>query len=212
MISMGNRYVPVVTGVASFSAAIALAIFVRDWWAFLVGFFLLYIGWISLKIGFTASDEEIEELTTSSYWEDSAEETLNSLPDEKLRALNIHPAHANLVRKIDMEWFLSQGADVLNTLIEQDVSAVIASIKYNVEELKMDEDEAASRAFRSLPFYYKYLEDRENDPLEIGKLPICIKDRVNRRIAVIEECGKEGIDEAGSVNQLIRDLIVADRI
>jgi hypothetical protein len=209
---MSNRYVPIISGLVSFAAAISLAVFVREWWTYLIGPFLLYFGWVSLKIGFTASDKEIEELTTVSPTGVSTKETLSSVPDEMLCSWNIHPDDADLVRKTDMEWLLSQGADVLNTLAEQDMAAVVAAIQYNVEALKMDEDEAADQAFRSLPIYYKDLEDRDNDPLHIGKLPFCIKDRVNQALPLIAERGKEAIDAAGSVNQLIRDLILSDRI
>tara|TARA_R110001592_G_scaffold55982_3_gene170936 strand:- start:632 stop:838 length:207 start_codon:yes stop_codon:yes gene_type:complete len=51
-------------GFGSFALAIWLAMGHVSWWKAILGALLLMFGWGSLRTGISASDEEIEELTS----------------------------------------------------------------------------------------------------------------------------------------------------
>lgn len=59
-----SRRVPIVIGMLSISAAAFIAAFFTGWWTYIVGTFLLILGWRSLKTGLFATNREIEELAT----------------------------------------------------------------------------------------------------------------------------------------------------
>lgn len=58
---MSNRHVPLITGVVALAAGIGLSVW--NLWLAIPGALLIWFGWVSLKTGMRASDEEIAELT-----------------------------------------------------------------------------------------------------------------------------------------------------
>jgi hypothetical protein len=73
-----NRHVPFITGVVAIGVAIWLGVAFSGWWKFLVGGFLLWFGWVALKIGISATDRETEELTESGPVSKKTEDRLKS--------------------------------------------------------------------------------------------------------------------------------------
>jgi hypothetical protein len=61
---MSNRHVPLITGVVALVAGIGLSVW--SLWLTIPGALLLWFGWVSIKTGLGASDEEIAELTGQS--------------------------------------------------------------------------------------------------------------------------------------------------
>lgn len=59
-----SRRVPIIIGILSITAAAYIAVFFSGWWTYVVGTFLLVLGWRSLKTGFFATNQEIAELAT----------------------------------------------------------------------------------------------------------------------------------------------------
>ncbi|MDL1979663.1 MAG: hypothetical protein LWX52_16545 [Deltaproteobacteria bacterium] len=74
---MRNRYVPFIFGLVALGLAAWLAFSFEGWWKYIVGGFLLAFGWVSLKTFFFATDQEIDELTTSTPMSKKTEERLN---------------------------------------------------------------------------------------------------------------------------------------
>lgn len=62
---MTNRHVPLIFGIVAIGGAVALAVSGFGWWKYLIGTLLLASGWASLKTAWSATDQEIEELTTN---------------------------------------------------------------------------------------------------------------------------------------------------
>ena len=60
-----NRHVPIITGVVAIAIGLAIGLADFGWWKYVVGAVFLWFGWAALKTGFSASDQEIEELTNS---------------------------------------------------------------------------------------------------------------------------------------------------
>lgn len=61
---MGNRHVPIISGVVALGIGAALMFAVGSWWAWLIGMPFAIYGWMSLKLGFSSSDDEIAAMTT----------------------------------------------------------------------------------------------------------------------------------------------------
>jgi hypothetical protein len=61
---MANRHVPIITGVVCLGIGAALILGVGSWWAWLIGAPLGIFGGMSLKMGFSASDDEVAAMTS----------------------------------------------------------------------------------------------------------------------------------------------------
>lgn len=73
-----NRHVPLITGIVALGLAAWLVLGVSGWWRFIPGTLLLAFGWVSLKTAFSASDQELKELTGTGPM---SEETRKKLQD-----------------------------------------------------------------------------------------------------------------------------------
>ena len=58
-----NRHVPIIWGIVYLIGAFFIIVKFSGWWTYIVGGFLLMLGWASLKTGLFASQKEIKELT-----------------------------------------------------------------------------------------------------------------------------------------------------
>lgn len=61
---MTNRHVPVIYGVVFLGIGAALILGVGSWWAWIIGMPIGIFGWMSLKLGFSASDDEVAAMTS----------------------------------------------------------------------------------------------------------------------------------------------------
>lgn len=60
-----NRHVPLITGVIALGLAAWFLLGFSGWWRYIPATLLLAFGWVSLKTGLSASDQELTELTGS---------------------------------------------------------------------------------------------------------------------------------------------------
>ena len=71
---MGNRHVPLISGIVSIGIAAWFSYAFDGWWKYLIGGFLLAFGWVSIKTAFFATDTEIAELTSPGPMSEKTEE------------------------------------------------------------------------------------------------------------------------------------------
>ncbi len=60
---MTNRHVPIIYGVVCFGIGLTLTVGINSWWAWLIGMPIGVFGLMSLKLGFSASDDEVAAMT-----------------------------------------------------------------------------------------------------------------------------------------------------
>ncbi len=75
--TVSNRYVPLISGVVAMGLAAWVAFSFDGWWTYLVGPLLFLFGWRFLRIGLTATDKQIHELTTPGPMSRDTERFLN---------------------------------------------------------------------------------------------------------------------------------------
>jgi hypothetical protein len=126
--------------------------------------------------------------------------------------LPIHPEDKELVTKNDIKWWKSLTLDDCKAFEQQDNVAQMALLKKLVEEDGFSEEEAAKRVRKSNIFYYRKLEQRDDEPLgfigEDAKLPYILKDRANKAVMKhMRKMDKNEIESASSMNAIVRTLI-----
>jgi hypothetical protein len=62
--NMTNRYVPIITGTVCLGIGATLIFGIGSWWAWLIGTPIGIFGWMSLKMGFSAADDEVAAMTS----------------------------------------------------------------------------------------------------------------------------------------------------
>lgn len=81
---MTNRHVPIITGIVSFTIGAALVFGFGSWWAWLIGLPFVIFGSASLKMGFTAPDDEIAAMTSFSPLSKQMDERITKRIDDAL--------------------------------------------------------------------------------------------------------------------------------
>ena len=75
--TVSNRYVPLISGVVAMGLAAWVTFGFDGWWRFLIGGLMFLFGWQFLKMGLTATDKQIHELTTPGPMSRDTERFLN---------------------------------------------------------------------------------------------------------------------------------------
>lgn len=136
-------------------------------------------------------------------------------PKQPAPSCEIHSDDRDLVRPEDIEWWNSLSLDDCKAFAAEDKAFRFAAWRKFVETDGLSDADAGTKVRVSFPGYYYKLADRTNDKFHLtgpdALLPFVLKERVNQAVmnGIVE---KRAIQDASSVNALIRQLIRAGRL
>lgn len=233
---MANRHVPIIYGVVCLGIGAALILGVGSWWAWLLGLPIGIFGWMSLRLGFSASDDEVAAMTSMepmpTEMKARVRERISGDPvpvvptspagptvpiiqapipsnPASSSAPAIHPDDRDLICSEDMQWVESLSLDDYEALEKEDYLLRVSVFQKLIKSDGLTDSDARKKIRLEFPTYYWTLEQRADEKLSLLTADAKLPYALKDRInlAVLNgSINKSALLRATSFNAFVRDL------